>query len=238
MMNANNRTKEPIVVFDNVSKHFRRKAALENISFSLPRNQIVGLIGTNGSGKSTLLKLMTGLLRPSEGRVLFQGRPVERLDSRQIAFLPEQDVYYALDTVEQTLIFYNEMYSDFSLEKAQELVRYFQLDAAQEVAALSKGNRARLKIILVLSRSAPLLVMDEPLSGLDPLVRESIIQSLAAFVDLENQTLVISTHEVVEIEPMLDSALLIKNSKLLGFEAVDDIRQQRGYGLIDWMRTV
>lgn len=237
-MNLKKLPEQPIGRFDNVSKVFLKKQAIRNVSFSITKGHIVGVIGANGSGKSTILKLMSGLLRPTSGTVYFQDRQVERLDSRQIAFLPEQDVFYPYDTVKQTLAFYRDMYSDFSMKKALELAGYFQLDCSQTVSSLSKGGRARLKIVLVLSRAAPLIVMDEPLSGLDPLVRESIIQSLAAFVDLEHQTLVISTHEVEEIEPMLDSVMFIRDGSLEGYETVDDIRGRHGYGLIDWMKAL
>ncbi|MBP1994943.1 ABC transporter ATP-binding protein [Paenibacillus eucommiae] len=227
---------EPIVVFNRVEKSFSGKIALKEISFTIPKGIIVGIVGTNGSGKSTILKLMAGLQRPGKGKVLLNGRQAERLSSRQVAFLPEQDMFYSSFTVEKTLNFYNEMFTDFDRKKAMEMIQSFELQMGQKVAHLSKGNRARLKIVLALARQVPLIIMDEPLSGLDPLVRESIIRSLIATVDMGEQTLVITTHEVEEVEPLLDRAMLIKDGELCGYEEVERIHSEQGIGLVGWMK--
>ncbi|MGX4587816.1 ABC transporter ATP-binding protein [Paenibacillus chitinolyticus] len=227
---------EPIVAFDGVSKSFIGKRVLKDVSFRIPRGQIIGIIGTNGSGKSTVLKLMAGLLQPSKGRVELEGQRVSRISSRRVAFLPEQDVFYPTHTVERTLRFYTAMYQDFDIAKALELTESFGLDLKEKVARLSKGNRARLKIVLVLARQVPLIVMDEPLSGLDPLVRESIIRTVISFVDMEEQTLVLSTHEVDEIEPLLDRVILIRDGEVVRDEAVEQIQSEYGIGLVNWMK--
>ncbi|OXM87361.1 spermidine/putrescine ABC transporter ATP-binding protein [Paenibacillus rigui] len=227
---------KPIVVFDEVEKNFYGKPALRKVSFTIPKGQIIGIIGTNGSGKSTILKLMAGLQRPSRGRVLLDGEEAKRLSSRQVAFLPERDVYYPGQTVQQALNFYNAMFGDFDLDKALDMVRIFDLELGQKVAHLSKGNRARLKMVLALARQVPLIVMDEPLSGLDPLVRESIVRSVIASVDPVNQTLVMTTHEVDEVEPLLDRAMVIKEGALIGYEQVERIHSDFGVGLTGWMR--
>ncbi|WP_254635061.1 ABC transporter ATP-binding protein [Paenibacillus sp. GbtcB18] len=227
---------EPIVVFDGVSKSFIGKRVLKDVSFHIPRGQIIGIIGTNGSGKSTVLKLMAGLLQPSKGRVELEGQRVSRISSRRVAFLPEQDVFYPTHTVDRTLRFYTAMYRDFDIAKALELTESFGLDLKEKVARLSKGNRARLKIVLVLARQVPLIVMDEPLSGLDPLVRESIIRTVISYVDMEEQTLVLSTHEVDEIEPLLDRVILIRDGEVVRDEAVEQIQSEYGIGLVNWMK--
>lgn len=229
---------EAIVVFEQVVKKFTGKVALKGASFSLPRGKVIGVIGTNGSGKSTLLKLMAGLQYPNKGQVLINGREAERLSSRHIAFLPEQDVFYPTYSIEQTIRFYNEIYSDFDRNKALEIVRFLNLVLEHKVSDLSKGNRARLKIVLALSRQVPLLVMDEPLSGLDPIVRETIIRSLISYIDMDEQTVVMTTHEVDEIEPLLDIAMMIHDGALLGFEEVEQIRGKYGINLVDWMKKL
>ncbi|MBP1936793.1 ABC-2 type transport system ATP-binding protein [Paenibacillus sediminis] len=229
---------DSMVTFENVGKKFQRKSAVKDVSFTIPKGEIIGIIGTNGSGKSTILKLMAGLLKPTQGRIFVDGKAAQRLTTQYVAFLPEQDVYYSEHTIGQTLRFYSQMYSDFDLGKALELIEEFKLQLEQKVSVLSKGNRARLKIVLALSRDVPLIIMDEPLSGLDPLVRESIIRSLISSVDMEKQTVVLTTHEVNEVEPLLDRAMLIRNGEVLGYESIEQIQSERGIGLVDWMRTL
>ncbi|MDD4335235.1 MAG: ABC transporter ATP-binding protein, partial [Desulfotomaculaceae bacterium] len=99
-----------------------------------------------------------------------------------------------------------------------------------------KGNLGRLKIVLALSRRAPLLLMDEPLAGLDPLAREAIIKSLISYLDLQEQTVLLSTHEVSEVEPVLDMVMSLHNGSIKGFEEVENIREKHGLSLLDWMK--
>ncbi|MWC29466.1 ABC transporter ATP-binding protein [Paenibacillus sp. MMS18-CY102] len=226
----------PIISFESVGKKFRRKEALRRISLELAPGQIIGVIGTNGSGKSTLLKLIAGLLQPSSGQVHVNGKQVTRLTARDVAFLPDQDVFYEEFDLGRTVDFYASVYEDFDLQKAHELMEAFGLEPRQHARRLSKGNRGRFKIVLALARRAPLIVMDEPLSGLDPLVRESIIHSIIANIDLEKQTLVLSTHEVDEVEPLLDRVLLISNGELRGSETVEQIHAEYATGLVGWMK--
>lgn len=227
---------EPIVVFERVQKQFYGKTAIHDVSFTIPRGQIIGIMGTNGSGKSTILRLMAGLQRPSQGRVLLNGEEAKRLSARQVAFLPDRDVFYPMHTVEKALRYYNELFADFHLAKAFSMIETFELELDKKMAHLSKGSLARLKMVLTLSRQVPLIVMDEPLSGLDPLVRESIIQSVIASIDMGKQTIVMTTHEVEEVEPLLDKAMLIKDGRMLGYEDVESIRLEHGVGLVEWMR--
>ncbi|PZE21316.1 ABC transporter ATP-binding protein [Paenibacillus xerothermodurans] len=223
---------EPIIVFEQVSKKFPGKTALRYVSFTIPRGEIIGVIGTNGSGKSTLLKLMAGLHRPSTGRVLVDGVSAGRLSCRDVVFLSERDVYYPMYSVEKSVNFYSSLYADFDPQKAMDLVRAFDLDPAQHLDNMSKGHRSRLKIALALARQVPLIVMDEPLSGLDPLVRESIIRTLISFIDMEKQTLVMTTHEVDEIEPLLDRVILVREGELIAFQRVEHIHAENGMKLV------
>ncbi|ACV62485.1 ABC transporter related [Desulfofarcimen acetoxidans DSM 771] len=227
---------EKIIEFNNVSKKYGRQPALSNINLTLPRGKIIGLVGPNGSGKSTILKLIAGLVHPSSGSVKVNGREANRRIASEVSYLSELDVLYSFYTVAETISFNAGQFADFDINKAQEMVSFMQLDPNMKVKNLSKGNRGRLKIILSLARRAPLILMDEPLSGLDPLVRDSIIQSLISYLDLKQQTLIMTTHEVAEVEPLLDTAVAVKNGQIRNISEIDDIRSQQGQSLIDWMK--
>ncbi|MEG6615886.1 ABC transporter ATP-binding protein [Peptococcaceae bacterium 1198_IL3148] len=229
---------EHIVELNNVTKKYSRQLALDNVSINLPSGKIIGLVGPNGSGKSTMLKLITGLSHPTKGQVKVMGKKANRMIASDVAYLSELDVLYNFYTVAETIQYYAGMFTDFDIAKANEMLKFMQLDANKKVKSLSKGNRGRLKIILVLSRNVPLILMDEPLSGLDPLVRDSIIKSLISYLDLDKQTVVMTTHEIAEVEPILDIVVAIHDGHVKGMAEVDDIRSTYGKNLVDWMKEI
>ncbi|WDL99333.1 ABC transporter ATP-binding protein [Alicyclobacillus sp. ALC3] len=227
-----------MVSFQNVSKRYQLKEAVRHLSFDLPTGMVIGLIGPNGSGKTTTLKLMTGLLHPNDGQVLFQNKRINRMMARQVSYLSDTGAVYGFYTVRQMVNYYAGIYADFNVAKATEMLTFMQLDGNQRVRTLSKGNLGRLKIVLAVSRQVPLIVMDEPLSGLDPLVRQSILKGLISFIDLENQTVVLSTHEVDEVEPLLDMAVLLNHGEVSAMDYTDHIRETFGGSIVEWMKQV
>lgn len=224
-----------MIQLENVSKRYLTAKALTDANLTIEPGQIVGLIGSNGSGKSTTLKLIAGLIRPTKGTVLVDGVIADRKICTKLSYLSELDAYYSFFTVKQTVDFYNDTFKDFNREKAEEILDFMKLDRNKKVKHLSKGNRGRLKIVLTLSRDVPYILMDEPLSGLDPIVRQSIVKGLISFIDLEKQTVVITTHELQEIEPLLDTVVLIKDGTILDKQNVDDIRDKEHLSLVEWM---
>ena len=227
---------EHIVELNSVTKKYFNQLALSEVSLSLPKGKIIGIVGPNGSGKSTMLKIMAGLVRPISGSVIVNGKNVNRQIASEVAYLSELDVLYSFYTVEETISFNAGLFVDFDLAKAREMLSFMQLDAGKKVKELSKGNRGRLKIILTLARKVPLILMDEPLSGLDPLVRDSIIKSLISYLDLEQQTVIMSTHEVSEVEPILDTVVAMQSGQVCGVAEVDEIRGTHGQSLVEWMK--
>ncbi|GAB6178757.1 ABC transporter ATP-binding protein [Desulfotomaculum defluvii] len=229
---------EYIVEFNSVTKKYVRQVALNNVSLNLPQGKIIGLVGPNGSGKSTILKLTAGLVHPTSGTVRVNGQLANRMLASEISYLSELDTLYPFYTTSETINFNARLFEDFDILKAQELLTFMKLDPTKKVKDLSKGNRGRLKIILSLARRVPLLLLDEPLSGLDPMVRDSIIQSLISYLDLEQQTVILTTHEVTEIEPILDTVVAVQNGQIQGIADVDDIRITHGQSLVEWMKKI
>src|SRR5690606_27989615 len=130
--------------------------------------------------------------------------------------LTELDTFYPSFTVKQMIDFYDSQFPDFDLEKAYLLLQEMNLQLMQKIKKLSKGNRGRLKLVLTLAREVPIILLDEPFSGLDALVRESIVKSLLNYINLEEQTVIIATHEIDELEPLLDEVYAIYNGKIIG----------------------
>ncbi|MFA4884799.1 MAG: ABC transporter ATP-binding protein [Desulfotomaculaceae bacterium] len=225
-----------IVRFENVTKNYLGQVALNNVSFDLPQGKIAALVGPNGSGKSTILKLAAGLAHPSQGSVTVREKTVNRRAAEDVAYLSESDVLYPFLTVQETIKFNAGLFADFDMEKAREILSFMELEPNKKVKHLSKGNCGRLKILLALSRRAPLILMDEPLAGLDPLVRDSIIRSMISYMNLQEQTIFMSTHEVSEVEPVLDLVISLSEGRIMGMEEVETIREKHGLSLVDWMK--
>ena len=221
----------------NVSFRYMKKPILQDVSFSIPVGQIIGLVGENGSGKSTLLKVLAGLLRPSSGEVLLNGTPVTRRSADEIAYLPDIDLFFDFYTGEQLFQHYASQFEDFSYDKACIVAEFLQVDKNVKLRQLSKGNRGRMKMAATLGREVPFYLMDEPFSGLDPIVREQLIKGLIQFTDIEHQTILLSTHELYEVEPILDQIILLQNGSIIAQEEVETIRDVSNKDAVQWMKA-
>ncbi|KXJ32327.1 spermidine/putrescine ABC transporter ATP-binding protein [Bacillus spizizenii] len=222
---------------EHVSKKYGRHTAVNDVSITLSSGRIYGLIGPNGSGKSTTLKMMAGLLFPTSGFVKADEKPVTRDMVRQTAYLTELDMFYPHFTVKDMVNFYQSQFPDFQTEQAYKLLNEMQLDPEKKIKKLSKGNRGRLKIVLALARRASVILLDEPFSGLDPMVRDSIVNSLVSYIDFEQQIVVIATHEIDEIETLLDEVIILANGEKVAQRDVEDIREQEGMSVLQWFKS-
>jgi ABC-2 type transport system ATP-binding protein len=226
------------LVLKNVTKTYGKNTAINNVNLTFEKGKIYGLLGPNGSGKSTALKLMTGLVFPDGGKVTLNGKNVTRATTEKVAYLTELDMFYDVFTVGETVEYVASQFSDFHREKAQQLLKELRLDPSKKVRSLSKGNRGRLKLVTTLSRNAEVILLDEPFSGLDPMVRDSIVDSLLKYIDYENQVLIIATHEISEIEPLLDEAIAIHTGKVIGQEKVEALREEEGLSVLQWFKQL
>lgn len=225
------------IQLEHVSKKYGRHTAVNDVSITLSSGRIYGLIGPNGSGKSTTLKMMAGLLFPTSGFVKIDEEQVTREMVRQTAYLTELDMFYPHFTVKDMVNFYQSQFPDFQTEQAYKLLNEMQLNPEKKIKKLSKGNRGRLKIVLALARRADVILLDEPFSGLDPMVRDSIVNSLVSYIDFEQQIVVIATHEIDEIETLLDEVIILANGEKVAQREVEDIREQEGMSVLQWFKS-
>lgn len=220
----------------NVTKKYIKRSALKDLSLNFPTGKIIGIVGENGSGKSTLLKLIAGLSLPTSGSVTLDGMTANRRISKIVAYLSELDAFYSMFTIREAIDFQASQFADFNVAKAEEIMKFMQLEANKKIKDLSKGFRGRLKIVLTLAREVPYILMDEPLSGLDPMVRESIVKGMISFVNLESQTVIMTSHEIMEIESILDCFIAIKDGSLIKIVDVEELHASKGLGITDWMK--
>lgn len=224
-----------MIELQGVAKHYGSKHALDGVTLSLPTGKIIGLVGENGSGKTTLLKLIAGLLSPDRGVAALDGKVITRRDAATIAYMPDTDSFYPYFTVGQLFDFYDSQFEDFRKEKAEEIAQFLKVSLAAKISTLSKGNRGRVKIAATLGRDAAYYLLDEPFSGLDPMVREDIGKGLIRFTDTEQQTVLMSTHEIKEVEPLLDELIVLKDGKVLDHKGIDEIRDDYGMDAVSWL---
>ncbi|MFE4350619.1 ABC transporter ATP-binding protein [Peribacillus butanolivorans] len=225
-----------IIELREITKKYGSVVALDNVSLTFEVGKIYGVLGANGSGKSTLLKLIAGLAKPDHGVVTVEGVAVSRRIASAVSYLTEIDFFYPNFTVGQYIDFHASQFADFNRDKAIEMLAFMKLDVRKKVRSLSKGNRGRLKLVLALSRDAPVVLLDEPFSGLDVMVRESIVRSLLSYIDFEKQTVIITTHEIEEIEKILDEVILIKDGQIMAKENVEDLRESSGKSVVGWLK--
>ena len=146
--------------------------AVNNVSLTLPRGKIVGLLGPNGSGKTTLIKMLNGLLTPTQGSIRIGGQPVGVETKAHVAYLPDRTYLSGNKKVTQILDFFCDFYADFSRERAVGMLQSLGVDPNARMGTLSKGTKEKVQLILVMSRQADLYILDEPIAGVDPAARD------------------------------------------------------------------
>lgn len=211
----------------NVTKRFGGRPVLQDVSLTIPEGRIIGLLGKNGAGKTTLIKLMNDLLTPDGGELLFDGAPIGVASKRRIAFLPERTYLDRTQKIKQTLKFFSSFYDDFDADKARTLLSSFGLDPEMRIGKMSKGMQEKLQLVLVMSRQASLYILDEPLGGVDPATRDSILDTILDNFS-EGASVLISTHLIADIERILDDVIFIDEGRIVLYEGADALREREG----------
>ena len=221
----------------NLCKTYGHKSALNGISLQLQPGKIIGLLGPNGSGKTTFLKLINRLQTPSAGSLLINGKPPGRESKAIVAYLPERTYLNDSMKVREALRFFADFYSDFDLQRAEEMLRNLNIETTARLKTLSKGTKEKVQLILVMSRQARLYCLDEPIAGVDPAARDYILRTIINNYNPEASVL-ISTHLITDIEQVLDEVIFIREGELLLHKTVDDIRFQNGKSVDALFREV
>lgn len=194
-------------------KHFGNIKALDGVSFSIERGKIVGLLGPNGSGKTTIMKIANGLLTPTSGNVIIDGKTPSPSTKKIVSYLPERTYIPDSMSVRQLLNFFSDFYTDFSRETALTMMNSLGIQETQEIKQMSKGTREKVQLIMVMSRKALLFLLDEPIGGVDPATRDYIIRTIIGNYNKE-ASIIISTHLISEVENILDDVLFRTKERL------------------------
>ena len=228
---------DEILTCHGLTKRYGKKTALNGAELSIGRGKIVGLLGPNGSGKTTLMKLANGLLSPTAGEILIGGQQPGPETKKIVSYLPDASYLPDWMTVEKLTAMFQDFYSDFNRDKAHEMLNRLELSGKDRLKTLSKGNKEKVQLILAMSREAQLYLLDEPIGGVDPAARDYILNTIIGNYS-ENATVVISTHLISDIEPVLDDAVFIQNGVILLNQPVEELRAQRGMSVDAYFREV
>ena len=220
-----------------LSKRFGTNAALDKVSISVESGKITGLLGPNGSGKTTLLKIAAGLLYPTAGSCLIDGKAPGKATKALVAFLPDRISLPEWMNTAKLFDYLGDFYADFDREKAERMTGELGLDPKQSLKHMSKGTREKLQLITVMSRSAKLYLLDEPLSGVDPATRDYILNTIITNYN-PDAAVVISTHLIADIENVLDDVIFISKGGIVLSSSVDQIREEHGKSVDEYFREV
>ena len=227
-----------MVEVEGLWKRYGRMTALKGISFSVEAGRVLGVLGENGSGKSTLFKILAGVTPASGGQARIQGREIDLETRRATAYLPEIDPFYGWMRVGEQLEFLAAFYPGWDMDKSKELLAFMRLDEDRKIGELSHGQRARLKTVAGFSWPSRVALMDEPLGGIDPPSRRRIVSSLVSEFRTGEQTILISTHLVDEVEEIIDDVVYLREGEVALKGNAHELRAERGKSLSDLFEEV
>lgn len=210
-----------------LTKQYGATTALNSIDLDLPAGSVIGLLGPNGSGKSTFIKIAAGLLTSTSGELLIDGYKPGIKTKEIVSYLPDHDYLNDWMSVNQLIKMFEDFYADFDKDKAFDMIQRLDIKRESMLKTLSKGTREKVQLILTMSRKANLYLLDEPIGGVDPAARDYILNTIIGNYN-ENAAVLISTHLIADVEPVLTHAVFIKNGKIVRAGEVDDIREETG----------
>mgnify|MGYP000204064533 CR=1 FL=1 len=226
-----------LVTISGLSKAYGHFMALNNLNLNIPRGRIIGLLGPNGSGKTTLIKLLNGLLTPSSGQILIDGKAPGVETKKKVSYLPERTYLTSSRTVIDLVEYFEDFYDNFNREKAMSMLESLQINLNSRLKTLSKGTKEKVQLILAMSRAAKLYLLDEPIGGVDPAARDYILSTILNNYS-RDATVILSTHLIGDIEPILDEAVFLKDGRVFAHRNAEELRETEGMSVDAYFREV
>lgn len=228
---------ETLIEIRHLNKAYDRGPVLQDLSLTVGRGRVVGVMGPNGCGKTTLFKILAGLINDYTGEALIDGQRPGIYTKSILSYLPEKTYLSDWMKAGDALDMFRDFYKDFDAEKAREMLKTFHLEANMRLKSMSKGMQEKLQLILVMSRAAKLYILDEPLSGIDPAARDSILDIILNNYS-ENSTVMLSTHLIYDVERIFDDVIMMSYGRLIAADSADAIRENTGKSLDAYFREV
>lgn len=221
----------------NVKKKYMTVTAVEDITLNIKPGRIYALLGPNGSGKTTLMKMIAGLTKQTSGTILYEGMPIGVESKKHIAYMPTESCFYPYMNSMDAGRYYQDFFEDFSMDKYRSLLRELELDEKQKANKMSSGMLAKLKIAVTLARDSRLIMLDEPLNGIDIIARDKIISTIMDSVDGQ-RSFILSSHLVDELEKIIDYAIFIKNGVVVKQGDAEALRDENGKSIVEIYKEI
>ena len=227
----------PILECNKLTKTYGGVTALDHIDLAIDPGRIVGLLVPNGSGKTTLIKLAAGLLQPTEGQILIDGKAPSPQTNAVLSYLPERIALSQWMKVTQVLDFFCDFYKDFDRQAAEQMLAQLHIAPNQVLKQMSKGTKEKVQLILAMSRKAKLYLLDEPIGGVDPATRDYILHTILTNYN-PDAAVVISTHLIGDVEQVLDEVVFLNRGQIALHDSCENIREQQGKSIDGLFREV
>lgn len=221
----------------NIKKNYGRKQVLKGVSFTANKGEITCLIGVNGVGKTTIMNAIMGLTPINSGEILIEGKQLDKTSYEKITFIPDAITMLPQMKISDAMAFMNDYYQCWNQKRANDMLKFFRLEKESRISELSKGNRAKVNLLLGLALDVDYVLMDEPFSGIDIFSREQIAEVFTSHL-IENRGVIITTHEIHDIEHLIDKAVLLDEGVILKEFNAEDVRENEGKSIVDVMREV
>jgi ABC-2 type transport system ATP-binding protein len=212
-----------------VEKRYGRTEALKDVTVAVPRRSIVGLVGRNGAGKTTLLHHVTGLVLPDRGSCMTLGRPAAELGRAELSRMGavhQEDRLVSWMTGRQLLAYVASFHETWDRDLERSLLAELEVDTTKRVGALSPGVRQKLALVLATCHHPELLLLDEPLADLDPVARHTMLRLLLDRFNTDDMTIVISSHMLLDIEPVVDRLICLEAGRVVADDGLDDLKER------------
>lgn len=221
----------------NVTKRYGKKVVLDDVSIQFQKGAITCLLGLNGVGKSTTMKSIMKLVPINKGEILIDQTPITSQNINQLAYVPDIPIHDLGWTIPKNLEFAQVFYEGFDIEKAWRMIKFFKVPTDKKLKELSKGNLARFNIIIGLCQNTPYLLLDEPFSGIDVFTRQTFINLLKSEFLEKDQTVILTTHEIDEVQDIADHIVLLEDGKVFATFSKDGAEKE-GLTIVEKMKSL
>lgn len=211
----------------NFSLKYGESEILDNVSFSLEKGKVLGIVGPSGVGKTSLIKGIVGIYKGTSGKLLYDGEEVYDNPNvkEKIAYVPDEHNSFYLITLKEIINFYKSIYKKFDEEKFYKINKIFKIPLNKRFLQLSKGMKMRVNLMVAFSLNAELLILDEPTSGLDPILKEKVLKLIVNEVSEGNKSIIISSHNLVELERICNDILILNEGKIEYYNSLENIKR-------------
>lgn len=226
-----------VLEVNNVYKRIKGKSILNGVTLSVEQGRVLGIMGPNGQGKTTLLNLIQGFLKADKGDIVIDGVAINTSSKESIAYLQDKNIFPKSMKIKEAIALYGNFFEDFNVEKMNYYLEFMNLDRNSKIKDLSKGMSEKFNLSLVLSRKAKLYLLDEPISGVDPVSREKILDAILENLS-EESSMIITTHYIGELERIFDDVAFLGDGRIIEYDEAENLRAKYNASIDEVYRKI